>query len=614
MLLPESALGRTDEELFGAEIAAPLTAVKRRVLESGRGERGEVSLPHGGESRCWDLRLEPCREASGRVIGIRGAAVDVTEHKRAAAALTEARETAVAANHAKTWFLANISHELRTPTAAVLGMLELSLRDKLPPDAREHLQLAKSAAEAQLEFLNQILDFSRLEAGKIALEVAEFNLRAMLDQTLKVLGVKAHEKGLEISCDMPCQVPVHLLGDPLRLRQILVNLIGNAIKFTDEGEVLVRVEVESQTPQEVSLRFSVTDTGVGIPPENLAKLFAPFSQAEASTTRRYGGTGLGLSIAATLVSLLGGRLSVESEPGGGSTFAFDARFGRQSEEVEQPPLEEVFLPLLRDLPVLVVAGHPTCRRLVGQTLRDWALQPALAASVGEALATAQQRESAGQPFELLIVDVGVLAGDEQALDQYLRRRRPPRLATVLMVPRGARDAGKQFRRLHKDALLLAKPVSQTDLFLAILRSRKLQPSARRRPSRTRLAAPASRPLRILVADDEPVGRLFVSEALEERGHAVRTAASGREALELVRDEVFDVVLMDVQMPDLNGYQAAAAIRALPDPVRARLPLVAISARAPSQDEPECRAAGMDACLTKPITTTALLELVERLAR
>ena len=384
---------------------------------------------------------------------------------------------AEAANVAKSRFLANMSHELRTPMNAILGMTELALGEPLPASARDYLQTAKESADTLLELLNEILDVSRMEAGKFALEATPFSLRRVVEQTLKTMGVRAYEKGLQLLCEVPDEVPDRLVGDSLRLRQVLTNLLGNAIKFTEQGEVLLsaRLSTFPLGEAEVMIEFAVADTGIGIAAEQQAEIFSPFHQADASTTRSYGGTGLGLAISANLVGLMGGRIWVESRLGQGSTFRFTVKLARQA---------------------------------VGLT------------------------------------DVA-----------------PPAAGGL------SRDG---------------------------------------RPA-------AQRPLRILLAEDNPANQKVAVYLLRQYGHGATVASDGREALERVRDQDFDLVLMDVQMPTMDGFQATEAIRKLPEQAKARLPIVAMTAYAMKGDQERCLAAGMDGYITKPINARELFETIERLA-
>ena len=549
----------------------------------------------------------------GKVVGVASAVQDITDRKRVEAALAEAKAAAEAANRAKSEFLANVSHELRTPLHAVLGMTELAMRDELPATVQAYLELANDSAEMLLELLNEILDFSRMEAGRMVIENVEFNLRTMLDQAMKSLGLKAQQKGLELCLDLPRHVPTHLIGDPLRLRQVVTNLVGNAIKFTERGEVVVRVAVESCEAETVVLRFSVTDTGIGMSREYQKHIFEPFSQADSSTTRRYGGTGLGLPIALTLARLMGGRLEVDSELGRGSTFFFTAQFRLPSEFAEPTPLEIAFLGQLRDLPVLVVDSHSTNRQILCDTLKGWGMKPEPADCARTALSQAQQARAAGRPFPVAIVDPDLADLNGWDLIPELRKHQRRRAATIALVSSASYPALAKRHRLVARALPLSKPVAQGELLRAIVRGLGLASASALKPAPAALPPSSPRRLRILLAEDTAAGRLFATDVLQERGHAVQTAEDGREAFELVRDQDFDVVLMDVQMPAMDGFQTTAAIRALPDPAKSRVPIVAITAHALLGYQERCLAAGMNGYLSKPLRSHVLIELVERLA-
>jgi PAS domain S-box-containing protein len=535
----------------------------------------------------------------------------VAERRVVETALAEAKAAAEAANRAKSEFLTNVSHELRTPLHAVLGMTELAMREKQSPTAQNYLQLASDSAEVLRELLNEILDFSRMEAGQVVIEEVAFDLHAILDRELKPLGIRAQRKELELCLDVPRHVPAHLIGDPLRLRQVVTNLVSNAIKFTERGEVVVRVAVESCEADTVVLRFSVADTGIGISPEDQRVIFDPFRQADPSMARRYGGTGLGLAIVSRLVRLMGGRLDVDSEIGRGSTFCFTIPLRLPSEFAEPAPLEIAFLGQLRDLPVLVVDRHPTNRRILCDLLRGWGMRPEPVEDARTALAQTQQARAAGRPFPLAIVDPDLPDLDGWDLIRELRKHQRRRAATIALVSSASPQAPAS-RRLQARALPLSKPVAQGELLRAIVRGLGLAPRSARKPAPATPPAASPRRLRILLAEDTAAGRLFATDVLQERGHVVQTAENGCHAFDLVRDQDFDVVLMDVQMPVMDGFQTTAAIRALPDPAKSQLPIVAMTAHAMRRDEQRCLTAGMNAYLAKPLRSRLLIETVERL--
>jgi PAS domain S-box-containing protein len=483
----EEILGKTDADLHSEEDTSRLTVIKRGVLESGYGAREVVEVTRG-ETRFYDLTVEPLRDLSGLVTGITCVVVDITERKQAEEDLRRAKEAAEAANRSKDEFLANVSHEIRTPFGAILGMTELVLDTPLTDDQGQCLETVKSAADSLLGLVDDLLDFEKIEAGKMELVPADFTLRPMMADALRALTVRAHQKGLELVWNVEPDVPDALVGDAGRLRQVLLNLVGNAIKFTKQGEVAVRVEVvDSPAPEgEAVLRFAVADTGIGIPPDGQERIFRAFEQEDASTTREYGGTGLGLTISARLVGLMGGKIAVESEPGRGSTFAFTARFGRQS--------------------------HPSGR-----------------------------------------VDA-----------------RPSVAVHEAAAP-----------------------------------------------------APAVTPLRILVAEDNEFNVRHLQRLLGKKGHHVRLANNGREALALLGIEGqgsrvenpfvpdIDVLLLDLHMPEFDGFQVVQAIRVRERTAGGHLPVIALTARSRPEDRQRCLAAGMDDYLSKPIRAAELFVTIDR---
>jgi PAS domain S-box-containing protein len=531
---------------------------------------------------------------------------------------------AEAANAAKDRFLANVSHELRTPMGAILGMTELALGTSLAAPAREHLTTVQEAAQGLLELLNEILDFSRMETGHFELETTSFRLRSILDQTLRTLGVQASQKNLELICDLGEELPRVLLGDPLRLRQILTNLVGNAIKFTAQGEVVLRVTAlpsaaeagRDDSGRDTVLQFSVADTGIGISPADQARIFSAFTQADASTTRQFGGTGLGLAIVSHLVDLMGGRIWVESEMGRGSVFHFTARFALPTELDMHQEAEPVNAAQLRGMPVLVVDDNVTNRTMLATVLRNWSMQPEIADNALAAFATIQQALAAGRTFPLMLIDAAMPDIDGLTLVEWIRTDSRLTGASILMLSSAARHALAERLQHVELAGYLEKPIRQNDLFQAITRALGVaaqdeRPADDHPQGGSQLA---ERKLRILVAEDTLPNQKLAMAILGDRGHSVRVALNGREAVALVQQQEFDLVLMDIQMPIMDGYQATAAIRALPDTALSQIPIVAMTALALPQDRQQCLAAGMNACLTKPIQSRELVDTVERLAR
>ena len=434
-----------------------------------------------------------------------------------------------------------------------------------------------------------------------------------MEQVVKTLGVRADEKGLELVHDLG-DVPNRLIGDPLRLRQVLVNLIGNAIKFTPKGEVVVSAAVQSKEPAGVVLEFAVSDTGIGIAPEDQERIFAPFTQADASTTRQYGGTGLGLTITRRLVDLMGGRIWVESEPGRGSIFRFTVRLGLAEDLDEEPDLPAVSREALRGLPVLIVAENPTSGRILVETFRRWSMKPETAADVPTALAKVHKAASDKQNFRLILADALLPGIDGFTLAGWLRS--DSRLAGPVILMLSAADRCKQPKCCQDvGALCLEKPISPSDLFKLVVEALGIQQQA----VKTSGSAPAAisaapaRLLRVLLAEDTPANQKLVTYVLRKRGHRVEVVQKGKQALEAVGQQDFDVVLMDVQMPVMDGFQATQAIRKLADPKKAGLPIIAMTAHALKGDAERCLAAGMDAYISKPVKGEELIELIERLS-
>jgi CheY-like chemotaxis protein len=576
--------------------------------------------------------------------------------KRLEEELRQAKDVAVAADRAKGEFLANVSHEIRTPMGAILGMTELTLDTPLTDDQRQYLKTVKSAADNLLGILNDLLDFSKIEAGKLELDPADFALRTVVGDTLRALAVRAHSKGLELACHIQPDAPDALVGDAGRLRQILLNLVGNAIKFTHQGEVVVRVEavsggvVSGEPPESVPLsthlRFTVHDTGIGIPKNEQQRIFRAFEQEDTSTTRKYGGTGLGLTIASRLVALMGGAITVDSEPGQGSTFAFTAQFGLGT---PQPKPAAGQPPVLRDLLVLVVDDNATNRQILEESLRGWQMKPTVVGDAATALETIRRVAALGQSYALVLLDARMPDMDGLALAAHIRERDELSATPIILLTSGDRPGDlARSRELRIDALLL-KPVQSGELLDAIHRVMNRTTEGRMKDEGGKMndekntdekktdTAPGSSssfnlppssfrdPLRILVAEDNPFNAQLMEQLLGRRGHRVRVANNGREALARAEAETYDLLLLDVHMPELDGFQVARTIRererarVAGSPARAgtgaraHLPIIALTARSRKEDREQCLAAGMDDFLTKPVRAAELWSALERVA-
>ncbi len=643
----ETATGYTAAELLGAPFLAlvaddgsererVLTAL-RTAAETGYAE-WEVALKTKASATIpYQFTGVPLKDSSGQAIGLTGVGRDVTERKRVELELKRAKETAEAANRAKSEFLANVSHEIRTPMNGVIGMTELALDTELNREQREYLELVKVSADNLMTVINDILDFSKIEAGKLDLVTAPFDLRDSLGETLKTLALRAAQKDLELAHQIRADVPDALLGDSSRLRQVIVNLVGNAIKFTERGEVVTRVAVEAAADARVCLHFTVTDTGIGIPAEKQQAVFDPFVQADGSTTRRHGGTGLGLAISTRLVALMEGRIWVESIPERGSTFHFTAWFDLQTSP-EQAPISSGTADLYAR-PVLVVDDNATNRRILEEILKNWGMKPIAVDSGEAALAQMRRAVTHGDPFPLVLLDAMMPGMDGFLLAEKIKND-PDLAGSVIMMLSSADQPSDAARcRTLGVANYLTKPITQSDLLKALTRVLQSTPITRSAcapepasasrakadtaaPSATgkgngnghggtRAAPPPPRSLRILLAEDNAVNQMLAVHLLRRRGHEVTVAEDGLQALAAYDSEPFDLILMDVQMPNLGGFEATALIRQREQATGRYIPIIAMTARAMKGNREECLAAGFDEYLAKPLRPQELHDLIER---
>ena len=592
--------------------------------------------------RTIDVRLGAAllRSASGEASGIVANFQDITREKQAKKELKQInRELEKAIEHAhtltqraemasaaKSEFLANMSHEIRTPMNGIIGMTVLVPGTPLTGEQREYLEMAQMSANALLGLLNDILDVSKIEAGKMELETIEFNLRITLENAVNTLALKAHEKGLELVCHIRPDVPTALMGDPGRLRQIIVNLAGNAIKFTDKGEVVIRVEKESQTDTTATLRFAVSDTGIGIPVDTLDTIFHSFKQADGSATRKYGGTGLGLSISRQLVKLMGGAIRAESpnpfagdepvpdlyrgspEGGPGSIFHFTAVF--ELNRSEEPPSLRLNRQDLAGLPTLIVDDNATNRFLLQEMLTTWGLSPSSAADGREALGLAAKALENGKPFRLALLDMQMPEINGFELAQKIKEA--PFGEGMKMIMISSMGEKEDARRCRETGIsgYLSKPVRQSELLNTILITMGLQEGENTTVVTRHTVCDLQERLKILLAEDNRVNQVLAVNLLKSKGHQVTLAVNGKEAVAAYKRENFDLILMDVQMPEMDGFEATRIIRGLSEK-GAAIPIIAMTAHAMKGDQEKCLEAGMNAYVAKPINPATLFETVER---
>jgi PAS domain S-box-containing protein len=590
-----------------------------KTIKSGEVWKGEIKNRAKDGSFYWvDSTIVPFRDGLGKPKQFIVIRMDITGLKRIEEELRAAKDAAEGASRAKSEFLANMSHEIRTPMNGIIGMTELALDTQLTVEQREYLNMVKTSAASLLTLINDILDFSKIEAGKLDLDVADFSLRQSIGETLKALGFRAHQKGLELAWRVAQDVPDYLAGDASRVRQVLVNLVGNAVKFTERGEVVVEIERDpTSTGEIVVLHFCVRDTGIGIAKEKQGMVFGAFTQADSSTTRKYGGTGLGLAITRRLIDLMGGKLWLESEQGVGSAFHFTIRFEPAS---AQPAPFYQDPKILSHASILVVDDNETNRIILVEMLGRWGMQVATAKDAREALEILGRTGSQAPRFAAVISDLQMPHMDGFVFVENIRKSTQFGRIPVLMLSSSAQQGEHERCRQLGISAHLAKPIQPSELLDAILSALSLhasEPSEAhgKTQDETQEVLPQSnwrQGMKVLLAEDNAVNRTLATRLLQKHGHTVVVVENGRQALEALERETVDLVLMDVQMPEMDGLEATEAIREKEKKTGDHLPIIALTAHAMKGDREKCLAAGTDDYLTKPIRTADLFAAVERL--
>ena len=613
---PEEALGKTAFDFFDRLHALKAFNDEQCVMKTGQpliDIEEEENWPDGSVTWASSTKM-PLRDASGNIVGILGISRDITARKAAEAALKnanaelqEAKAAAEASNRAKGEFLANMSHEIRTPMSGILGMTELALDTKLTAQQREYLTLVRQSSDSLLSIINDILDFSKIEARMLHIEQIPFDLRGLISEVIKPLGIQAGLKGVELVADVGVKVPDGLIGDPCRLKQVLINLVGNAVKFTEKGEVNLKVRIGTARSETVNLRFSVKDTGIGIPKKEQDSVLEPFVQAESSTTRRFGGSGLGLAISSGLIERMGGHLTLESKVGLGSQFRFsiDFQINPQEQDVRLLAKREK----LRGLRTLIADDNYTNRKAIERIAKSWGMLPIAVNGGAAAIHELEQALEAGTPFDLVLLDAGMPEIDGFKVAERIARQPQLAGATLIMLSSAAEmiDSNPSLRRGISG--VLKKPIVQGDLLTSILGALRAEANEFVQPCTQK----ASRALRILVAEDNPVNQHVARSFLVARGHAATMVSDGEQAVAAFRDGEFDVVLMDIKMPVMDGFEASRIIRSLGQERGKQAPIVALTACAMKGDADRCLAAGMDLFLSKPFTRADFLHIIEAAA-
>jgi PAS domain S-box-containing protein len=602
------------EESMDEASSLKLTSTLKKVLRTGVPVKSVdlTIINKDGSKRFVESSISLIKDPKGNPMGFGRFTRDVTERHRAEA-LYRAKLSAEAASRTKSEFLASMSHEIRTPLNAIIGLVELMLNSDLQPDQRDDLDVVKSSAYSLLSIINNILDFSKIEAGRLEFERTPFSFRHFMDESMKIMGMKSHEKGIELAYRIAPGVPDRILGDPVRLRQVLLNLVDNAIKFTNKGQVLVLVAAHSLTEYDVLLHISVVDTGVGIPKKNQRNIFKAYNQGDPATLRQYGGTGLGLAVSAQLVSLMGGTIKLKSEPGRGSRFRFTARFIRQQDGKTRP--KKPVHTRLAGLKVLVVDDNVSTFKILREMLELRSMIPVYAAGARKAREILLQGQDGNTTFDLILLDSDMPETDGFELARWIVRQNASNAAVIMMLTFPHLKRKPELEELGVAANIL-KPLGALEVEEALLRASgmdkpQLEMTIKEKQPTDRVA---SRSLKILVAEDTPFNQKFILRLLERWKHQTILVENGQQALEALKKDEFDIILMDVQMPQMDGLAATAAIRETERSRNSHIPIIAMTAHAVKGDRERCLDAGMDDYISKPINSDTLFEAIEALTQ